>query len=167
MCCFHVFGKILCRFSRANQRCMELLFANRALQYADVSIRNPLKECFHRHNAMLRQTTRVCDQDINPALFGLRGGIIHPLPFLRNEFLPPINASTPGCERFQKIHQLLTSAPRGVQSVKTRSYSAFKGPTQLFSTFFFTELLKTRNREWKQSCPIHFSQNDLRAMHPH
>ena len=38
---------------------MKLLLADRALQYADVRIRNSFKKCFHCHRVILPQTAAV------------------------------------------------------------------------------------------------------------
>jgi hypothetical protein len=47
-----------------------------------------------------------------------------------------------------KIHLPFIFAPDRVQSVKSRSESALSRATQLFSTLFFTELLKTGKEKW-------------------
>jgi hypothetical protein len=62
------------------------------------------------------------------------------------------NKTRPSIVRMQEIHRLLTFAPRHVQSVKRRSFSALLRATLLFSTLFFTELLKTRSEKWNRSC---------------
>jgi hypothetical protein len=43
-------------------------------------------------------------------------------------------------------------APFPVQSVKTRSFAAWRNRSLRFSTFFFTELLKRGRNYWKQIC---------------
>jgi hypothetical protein len=48
-----------------------------------------------------------------------------------------------------KIHLLFIFAPDRVQSVKSRCEYTLSCATQLFSTLFFTELLKTGKKKWK------------------
>src|SRR6185312_6498522 len=55
---------------------MKLLLADRALQYADVRIRNSLKKCFNCHRAILPQTAAVRYSDSSD--IRVRGGSVRP-----------------------------------------------------------------------------------------
>lgn len=56
---------------------MKLFLADRALQYADVCIRNALKEGFHCHRAILPQTDAVRYNDSSDIKW-VRGGSARP-----------------------------------------------------------------------------------------
>jgi hypothetical protein len=58
------------------------------------------------------------------------------------KFRNSIAAKTPTRRTAKKIHGLLTLAPSSVQSVKTRGLRHVTKVTLVFSTSFFTDLLK-------------------------
>jgi hypothetical protein len=59
------------------------------------------------------------------------------------KFRTSVTVKTPTQELHQKIHGLLTLAPSSVQSVKTRGLHHVTKVTLVFSTSFFTDLLKS------------------------
>src|SRR5215471_17255707 len=58
---------------------------------------------------------------------------------------------------YQQIHLSLIFAPERVQSVRTCGLRHVLQVTLLFSTSFFTELLKTRGYLWNQICHIKYT----------